>query len=130
MRQLKKTTIYNYDLPNGKTLDTFPNPGVKRVEMECIEFTSLCPVTGQPDYGEIKIVYEPMTLCVESKSLKLYLGSYRMYGGFAETLTLMIYADLLTVLRPKFLEVEGKFTYRGGISIKATVNSYQAKQGA
>jgi len=128
MKHLKKTTIYNYDLPSGKILDTFTNPGIKRVEMECIEFTSLCPITGQPDYGEIKIVYEPNDFCLESKSLKMYLGSYRQYGAFAETLTLMIYADIFEVVRPKFLQIKSEFTYRGGISIKVTMDSYKAKE--
>ena len=110
---------YEYSHPDPKMLDTFPNPGVDEVTLHCHEFTSLCPITGQPDYGEIKITYEPRYLCLESKSLKLYLGQYRQHGGFAEQITVKIYTDLFSVLHPMHLKVESKFTSRGGIGIEA-----------
>lgn len=105
--------------PTKDLLDWFPNPGVNRVSLFCREFTSLCPVTGQPDYGTVFIEYVPNERCVESKSLKLYLGQFRMYGSFCETLANRIAQDLFDILQPKYLKVIVRHTFRGGISIQA-----------
>lgn len=118
LKYLKSKEEYSYSNPDIKLLDVFPNPGVDMVELEQREFTSLCPITGQPDYGIINISYQPDNLCVESKSLKLYLGAYRQEGGFAEQLTERIADALNVVLEPKRLVVRTKWAPRGGISIE------------
>jgi 7-cyano-7-deazaguanine reductase len=87
------------------------------VHFECPEFTSLCPITGQPDFATIRIAYIPDKNMVESKSLKLYLFSFRNHGGFHEDCVNMIMKDLIKLMNPKYLEVTGIFTPRGGISI-------------
>jgi len=110
-----------YATPDREILDSFPNPGVIQVTLTQGEFTSLCPLTGQPDYAEIEIKYGPKELCIESKSLKLYLSAYRNFGGFAETIAKMICEDLYEVLKPKYIQVNGRFVSRGGISIDAFV---------
>ena len=117
LKWLKQKEEFSFKEPNYKILDTFPNPGVDEVILICTEFTSLCPLTHQPDYGVIKITYTPSEVCVESKSLKLYLGSYRQYGGFAEDITNKILGDLKFVLNPTFIIVEAEFSSRGGIKI-------------
>ena len=89
---------------------------------DCPEFTSLCPKTGQPDFGHIIINYIPRTLMVESKSLKLYLFSFRNHGDFHEDCVNMIMKDLVRLMDPKYLEVIGLFKPRGGISIKPFAN--------
>ena len=99
-------------------LQTFPNPEPKRdyeVRFDCPEFTCVCPMTGQPDFATIKIRYVPDQACVELKSLKLYLWSYRQHGAFHEKVTNTICDDLVALLQPRFLEVEGDFMVRGGI---------------
>ncbi|MCL2562601.1 MAG: preQ(1) synthase [Oscillospiraceae bacterium] len=101
-------------------LETFENrhPDLDyMVKFNCPEFTSLCPITGQPDFAAIYINYIPETLMVESKSLKLYLFSFRNHGGFHEDCMNVILKDLRTLMKPRFIEVQGKFTPRGGISI-------------
>ena len=87
------------------------------VKFNCPEFTSLCPITGQPDFAAIYINYIPELKMVESKSLKLYLFSFRNHGGFHEDCVNLILKDLRTLMEPRFIEVQGKFTPRGGISI-------------
>jgi 7-cyano-7-deazaguanine reductase len=102
----------------SKQLDTFPNPQPKRpyeIRFECPEFTCICPVTGQPDFATIRISYTPAARCVELKSLKLYLWSYRDEGAFHEAVTNQILDDLVKVLEPRKLRVEGDFSVRGGI---------------
>ena len=102
----------------SKTLETFPNPSPERdyeIEFECPEFTCLCPKTGQPDFATITITYIPDQLCVELKSLKLYLWSYRDEGSFHETVTNRILDDLVALLDPREMEIEGAFWVRGGI---------------
>jgi len=89
------------------------------VQLEAEQFTSLCPVTGQPDYGEVFIYYEPWSYIVESKSLKLYLMSYRNYGSFGETIAAQIRDDLVKTIRPRTLTVRCKFAARGDIGICA-----------
>ena len=106
-------------------LEKFPNKHVDNdymVTFNCPEFTSLCPKTGQPDFAEIKINYIPDSFLVESKSLKLYLFSFRNHGDFHEDCVNIILKDLVKLLEPKYLEVEGIFTPRGGISIYPFAN--------
>jgi 7-cyano-7-deazaguanine reductase len=107
-------------VPSAPTreLSTFPNPSPARgyeIRFECPEFTCLCPMTGQPDFATIRIRYSPAERCVELKSLKLYLWSYRDVGAFHEAVTNQIADDLVAALRPRWLEVEGDFLVRGGI---------------
>ena len=92
------------------------------VKFNCPEFTSLCPITGQPDFATIYISYVPNILMVESKSLKLYLFSFRNHGDFHEDCINVIMKDLINLLDPKYIEVWGKFTPRGGISIDPYCN--------
>ena len=116
-------TEYLYDKPSAKHLETFPNKFRDRdyvVQLVVPEFTSLCPKTGQPDFGTITIRYVPDKLCIESKSLKLYLFSYRDEGAFMETLTNRILDDLVEVCQPHHMEVTGDFAARGGITISVT----------
>jgi 7-cyano-7-deazaguanine reductase len=99
-------------------LQTFPNPNPERdyeIAFEAPEFTCLCPMTGQPDFATIRIRYVPDRKCVELKSLKLYLWSYRDEGTFHEAVTNKIANDLIAALEPRFLYVEGDFYVRGGI---------------
>ena len=101
-----------------KTVETFPNPRPGRayeVRFECPEFTCLCPLTGQPDFATFRITYIPADKCVELKSLKLYLWSFRDEGHFHEAVTNRILDDLVTALAPRHLRVEGDFMVRGGI---------------
>lgn len=117
--------------PKEAKLETFTNPTPKSnytIEFETEEFTSLCPVTGQPDFAKIHIKYSPDKKCIESKSLKLYLFSYRNYKGFAEKIINSIKEDLVRACKPRKLEVNGYFRARGGITI--TVNTeYKKMEG-
>jgi 7-cyano-7-deazaguanine reductase len=102
----------------SRKLITFPNPARDRdyvIRHECPEYTAVCPVTGQPDFGTIVVVYEPARTCVELKSLKLYLWSFRDEGHFFEQATNQILDDLVKATRPKRMTVIGKFNVRGGI---------------
>jgi 7-cyano-7-deazaguanine reductase len=111
--------------PHDKSvLETFPNPHAEReyeIHFECPEFTCMCPRTGQPDFATIHIRYVPGRLCVELKSLKLYLWSFRNVGAFHEKVTNDIAQDLFTLLQPRRLEVVGAFRVRGGITTTVTV---------
>jgi len=101
-----------------KNLESFPNPAPGRdyeIRFECPEFTCMCPRTGQPDFGTIRIRYTPGELCVELKSLKLYLWSFRDEGHFHEAVTNRILDDLVALLAPRKMTVEGDFLIRGGI---------------
>ncbi len=103
-----------------KRLEAFPNSHKGRryrVILETSEFTALCPVTGQPDFGNITISYVPDRLIVESKSLKLYLWSYRQEGHFHEEVVNRILDDLVKAIKPRSCEVKGVFNVRGGIGI-------------
>lgn len=103
----------------SRRLETFPNPEPGRdyvIRHECPEYTALCPVTGQPDFGTIVVIYTPDRLCVELKSLKLYIWSFRDEGHFFEQVTNMILDDLVRATRPKQMTVVGKFNVRGGIT--------------
>jgi 7-cyano-7-deazaguanine reductase len=108
------------DSPERARLESFPNPSPKRnywIEFDCPEFTALCPITGQPDFGHITVRYIPDRWCVESKSLKLYLFSFRNTGSFHEAAVNRILDDLVRLLRPRRMIVEGNFNPRGGIAI-------------
>lgn len=131
-----RATEYQYDSPNPGLLECFPNPFKEAtarskgavdgsIEIKAPEFTSLCPVTGQPDYATIVITYDPADLCVESKSLKLYLMSFRNHGCFHEAVVNMIGEDLRKLLDPVTLMVHGKFTPRGGISFWPLYSYYK-----
>ncbi|GFR38042.1 NADPH-dependent 7-cyano-7-deazaguanine reductase [Insulibacter thermoxylanivorax] len=119
-----KKTKYVYDY-SPELLETFENKHPGRdyfVKFNCPEFTSLCPITGQPDFATIYISYIPDVKMVESKSLKLYLFSFRNHGDFHEDCVNIIMNDLIRVMDPKYIEVWGKFTPRGGISIDPYCN--------
>ncbi|MFZ1643003.1 MAG: preQ(1) synthase [Candidatus Contendobacter sp.] len=98
----------------------YPQHGYE-VELDCPEFTCLCPITGQPDFARLTIRYSPQAFLVESKSLKLYLFSFRNHGAFNEDVVNRIAADLFALLQPRWLEVRGDFLPRGGIAIKPSV---------
>ena len=117
-------TKYNFDY-NPEILETFPNKHPDNdyfVKFNCPEFTSLCPITGQPDFATIYISYVPNEIMVESKSLKLYLFSFRNHGDFHEDCVNIIMKDLIKLMNPKYIEVWGKFLPRGGISIDPYCN--------
>lgn len=100
-------------------LEVFPNPKPEReyeIELVCPEFTCLCPVTGQPDFATIEIRYVPADLCVELKSLKLYLWSFRDRGAYHEAVINQILDELVERTAPRSMEVEGEFNVRGGIT--------------
>jgi len=102
----------------SRALETFPNPRPERdyeIAFECPEFTCLCPRTGQPDFATLRIRYVPGKLCVELKSLKLYVWSFRDEGHFHEDVTNRILDDLVALLQPKVMTVVGDFNIRGGI---------------
>lgn len=108
-----------------EVLETFQNQHPEHdywVQFNCPEFTSLCPITGQPDFAEIKILYIPDQRMVESKSLKLYLFSFRNHGDFHEDCVNIILKDLVKLMDPRYIEVVGLFVPRGGISIHPYVN--------
>ncbi len=117
--------------PTRDTLETFDNPCPDRdyeIETVCPEFTSLCPVTGQPDFGTLTITYVPEKTCFELKSLKLYLQQYRNHGAFYEQVTNTILDDLVAVTRPRRMTIVADFTPRGGIRTSVTV-SYPYDRG-
>ncbi|MBQ3427972.1 MAG: NADPH-dependent 7-cyano-7-deazaguanine reductase QueF [Clostridia bacterium] len=114
-----KKTVYRDDYA-PEVLETFVNKHPENdymVTFNCPEFTSLCPITDQPDFAEIKINYIPDKRMVESKSLKLYLFSFRNRGDFHEDCVNIIMKDLIKLMDPKYIEVKGIFMPRGGISI-------------
>jgi len=111
-------------------LQTFPNPQTERdyeIQFDCPEFTCLCPLTGQPDFARLRIRYVPDALCVELKSLKLYLWTFRDQGAFHEAVTNGILEDLVRLLDPRFLEIDAKWFVRGGIT--TYVRGRHAKDG-
>lgn len=106
--------------PDSAKLESFPNRYPQRdylIELDCPEFTSLCPVTGQPDFAKITITYVPDHKCLESKSLKLYLFSFRNAGMFHEEITNRILEDVVAACEPRWVRVRGIMNPRGGISI-------------
>lgn len=121
---LGKKTQYKSDYA-PEVLESFTNKHPENdyfVKFNCPEFTSLCPITGQPDFAVIYISYVPDKLLVESKSLKLYLFSFRNHGDFHEDCINIIMKDLVKLLEPKYIEVWGKFLPRGGLSIDPYAN--------
>lgn len=119
-----QNTKYQTDY-NPNILETFVNKHQGNdyfVKFDCPEFTSLCPMTGQPDFATIYISYVPSEKMVESKSLKLYLFSFRNHGDFHEDCVNIIMKDLIKLMDPKYIEVWGKFTPRGGICIDPYCN--------
>ena len=106
------------------TLETFPNPNLSRdytIHMEVPEFTCLCPKTGQPDFAVLSLDYVPDALCVELKSLKLYIWSFRDRGAFHETVTNQILEHLVQTLAPRFMRLTARFNVRGGIYTSVVV---------
>ena len=109
----------------SKDIEVFPNPQPDRkyaITMECPEFTCLCPLTRQPDFATIHVRYMPDELCIELKSLKLYLWSYRNEGAFHEAVVNKILDDLAAACRPRFMEIVGDFYVRGGIQTTVTAS--------
>ncbi|WP_196596176.1 preQ(1) synthase [Pectinatus frisingensis] len=120
----QKDVKYNYAY-TPEILETFSNKHPQRdywVKFNCPEFTSLCPITGQPDFATLYISYVPDKLMVESKSLKLYLVSFRNHGAFHEDVVNIIMDDLIKLMSPRYIEIWGKFMPRGGISIDPYAN--------
>jgi 7-cyano-7-deazaguanine reductase len=116
--------------PATAHLETFDNLFPARdyaISLDCPDFTSLCPVTSQPDFAHITIDYIPDRKCIETKSLKLYLASYRNERAFNEEIVNRIFGDLLTACSPRHLRVEGRFAARGGISLSIVAEHRQAK---
>ena len=106
--------------PRQARIETFPNPKTSRdysIRLDCPGFTSLCPVTAQPDFAEIIVEYIPNKLCLETKSLKLYLSSYRNVHSFNEQVINNILDDLVKTCQPRRMRIEGKFAPRGGLSL-------------
>ena len=130
LTQLGSNKTKYYDKPDIKILETFENQHQDQdylVPFICNEFTSLCPKTGQPDFATLEIIYVPRVKMVESKSLKLYLFSFRNTGEFHEDVINRIHKDLWKVLEPKFLRIYGNFNIRGGIAIKPLVALMEEK---
>jgi 7-cyano-7-deazaguanine reductase len=113
------------------TIETFPNPRPGRdyeIAIRCQEFTSVCPKTGLPDFGEIRIIYVPDELCIELKALKYYMVDFRNRGIFYEAVINQILDDLVAVCRPRRMTVVGDFSVRGGMSTVVTA-SYEQEAG-
>ncbi len=120
MSKLGKDTNYNLSKPNAEILEAVKNPHQDKnyaINLSCPEFTSICPVTGQPDFAHLIIDYVPGESLIESKSLKLYLFSYRNHGAFHEDCTVQIAKDLIATIKPKWLRICGFWYPRGGIPI-------------
>lgn len=115
--------------PSADQLDTFPNPNPEReytIEIVCPEFTSVCPLTGQPDFGTIVYSYVPAAVCVELKSLKLYLQRFRNQGIYYEQVTNRLLDDFVAAAKPRSCTIVSDWTPRGGITTKVTCH-YEAK---
>ena len=113
---------------SSSTIETFPNPRPERdyeIAISCPEFTSVCPITGLPDFGEIRITYVPGAHCIELKALKYYLIGFRDRGIFYEHATNQILDDLVAALRPRRMRVIGDFSVRGGIKTMVTAEYTQ-----
>ena len=124
LKNLGNKTKYEFDY-NKDVLEKFDNKHIDNdyfIKFNCPEFTSLCPITGQPDFATIYISYIPDKYCVESKSIKLYLFSFRNHGDFHEDVVNIIMKDLIELLNPRYIEVLGKFLPRGGLSIDPYAN--------
>jgi 7-cyano-7-deazaguanine reductase len=122
-RAVFRPQMIRSDTMSSPKIETFPNPRPGReyeIAISAPEFTSVCPITGQPDFGEIRITYVPDELCIELKSLKLYLFGYRQRGVFYEAATNQILDDLVAACAPARMTVVGDFTPRGGIGTSVT----------
>jgi 7-cyano-7-deazaguanine reductase len=120
-----------YNAVRMATLETFPNPRPERdyeIEIRCPEFTSMCPKTGLPDFGEIVIRYVPDRQCLELKALKYYMLEYRNRGIFYEAATNQILDDLVAACHPRWMTVTGNFTARGGITTKVDARYAQTRE--
>jgi 7-cyano-7-deazaguanine reductase len=116
-------------VPASTPLETFPNPRPERefeIAINCPEFTSVCPKTGLPDFGEIRITYVPRDRCIELKSLKYYIIEFRNRGIFYEAVTNQILDDLVAVCQPRRMTVVGDFSVRGGIKTVVTASYAEA----
>ena len=125
---LKSSKTAFPDSPEKALLEVFENLYSERnyeITFDCPEFTSLCPVTGQPDFGDISIKYVPDRLCVESKSLKLFLFSFRNFNTFHEEAVNMITDKINEACTPRWLEVTGRFRPRGGIALNVKVEKFK-----
>ena len=117
---LGKKTEYKFDMPDLKILQKVQNPHLDvdySIRFTCPEFTSICPITSQPDFAHLVIDYVPNKSIIESKSLKLYLFSYRNHGAFHEDCTVRIAKDIINCIKPKWLKIGGYWYPRGGIPI-------------
>jgi 7-cyano-7-deazaguanine reductase len=116
--------------PSKNSLETFPNPSTDTdytIRMRIPEFTCLCPKTGQPDFATLNLEYVPDAVCVELKSLKLYIWSFRNEGAFHEAVTNRILADLVKLLNPRFIRLTADFNVRGGIYTSVVAEHRQPK---
>jgi len=116
-----------------RNLEVFDNPNPERdyeIEFDCPEFTCLCPLTGQPDFAHFHISYVPGEKCVELKSLKLYLWSFRDEGAFHEKVTNEILDDLVAAVKPRMMEITGEWFVRGGITTYVRANHVDVDWGA
>ena len=132
LKLLGKTAETIPSEPAASTLETFANAYSERgyvIRFESLDFTSLCPITGQPDFAKIVIDYVPDALCIETKSLKFYLASFRNTRSFNEEVINRILHDLLTVCRPREMVVRGEFSPRGGIGVTVEAAHPAALQG-
>ena len=128
-KQLGAKTSGFPQTPNRNILESFSNNHPRQlylVPLICTEFTAICPITGQPDFGSFEIIYVPNKKMAESKSLKLYLFSFRNHGAFHEDVSNRIFNDLWALLSPKFMRIIGNFNVRGGIAIKPLVQKFSA----
>jgi len=119
--------------PSRDILESFPNPKPGRhyqITLDCPEFSSLCPVTGQPDTAHVEIRYAPADLCIETKSLKFYLASYRNHEAFNEAVTNRLLDDLVAVCAPREMSVRARFGSRGGIRLTVVANHPDAGRTA
>jgi len=122
-RRHKSRQMLEFSTMSSPTLETFPNPRPERdfdIAIECPEFTSVCPMTGLPDFGEIRISYVPDARCIELKSLKYYLFEFRNRGIYYESVTNQILDDLVHAIHPRRMTVVGDFSVRGGIKTVVT----------
>ena len=120
-------------MSSAPTLETFPNPNPERdfeIAISCPEFTSVCPKTGLPDFGEIRITYTPGDRCIELKSLKYYFIEFRNRGIFYEAVTNQILDDLVAACHPRHMTVVGDFTVRGGIKTVVTASYTGPRPGS
>jgi len=115
-----------------KLLETFPNPAPERdyeIRLTCPEFTCVCPRTGQPDFGTFSLTYVPDRACIELKSLKLYLWSFRDEGHYHEAVTNRILDDLVAAARPRSMRLVGQFNVRGGIGTVVSAEYERGRRG-